>query len=106
MAALCLVACTTAEPSVRGLWKGTLKPDDGTPVRIDVSIRQTGVVTITGTGVVTNDALIIRYNSGAVFAGKFAGPNQPIRGSYIQPSNHVGGQRLAHSMVANGWAHS
>lgn len=99
MAALCLVACTTAEPSIRGLWKGTLKPDDGTPVPIEVSIQETGVETLAGTGAVTNDALIINFNSGAVFSGKFVGPNQPIQGSYIQPSNQVGGQRLAHSVA-------
>jgi len=98
MAALCLVACTTAEPSIRGLWQGTLKPDDGAPVHIDVSVQGTNVETRGGSGVITNDALTINFDSGAVFSGKFVGQNQPIQGRYIQPGNQVGGQRLAHSV--------
>ena len=96
--ALCIIACAAPEPTVRGLWKSTIKADDGVEVPIEVEFKDASVQTNAGNVALKGNDLLIEFPSGAVFSGKFNGPENPIKGSYIQPSNQVGGQRLAHSV--------
>ena len=113
IAALCLVACTPSQSSssqleasqskpsqstVRGLWKSTVKADDGIEVPIEVVINNMSVQSNVGHAGLKEGKLSITFKSGAVFLGNFAGPDSPIKGAYIQPGNQIGGQRLAHAL--------
>lgn len=98
LAACSVAACSAPEPSVRGLWKSTIQADRETEVPIEVAIKD-GVIQIeAGSGELKGDVLSINFASGAVYSGKLAGQNSPIKGFYIQPENQVGGQRLSHAV--------
>ncbi len=98
VAAISIAACTISQPSIQGLWVGSLEPDNGLPVPIEVSLKQANVKTNTGTGMVNADELLVELGSGAVFSGKITDKGKPIHGFYIQPGNQIGGQRLAHAV--------
>lgn len=98
VAVISIAACTTSQSSIQGLWSGSLEPDNGLPVPIEVSIKQANVETNIGTGVIDADELLVELDSGAIFSGKITGKDNPIHGFYIQPGNQVGGQRLAHAV--------
>lgn len=98
IATLCIVACASSQPTVRGLWKSTLKADDGIGVPIEVAIKDRTAQSEVGDAELNEGRLSINFESGAMFLGEFSGVDSPIKGSYIQPSNQVGGQRLAHAV--------
>ncbi len=98
VAAISIAACTISQPSIHGLWVGSLEADHGLPVPIEVSLKQANVKTNTGTGMVNTDELLVELDSGAVFSGKITDKGKPIHGFYIQPGNQIGGQRLAHAV--------
>jgi len=98
IAALTISACATPEPTIEGLWLGELEADAGTPVAIELSILGDEVIVNQGEVVLSDGALSIAYDEGAVFSGSFMGAKSSIRGFYIQPSNNIGGQQLAHSV--------
>lgn len=90
LAAILCLACTSSEPTIRGLWKGTIKADDGTPIplMIDSSVLKSAGMSVS-----------IPTQAGGLFTTKYISENMPLEGFYIQPSNQVGGQRLAHSVT-------
>lgn len=96
MAALTVSACATPEPTIEGLWLGELKSDAGTPVAIELSVLDDEVIVTQGEGVLSDGTLSITYDAGALFFGSFEEAGRSIRGFYIQPSNDIGGQQLAH----------
>ena len=98
VAIITIAACTTSQPSIQGLWSGSLEPDNGLPVPIEVSIKQANVETSIGTGIVNAGELLLELDTGAIFSGKIIGKDKPINGFYIQPGNQIGGQRLAHAV--------
>ena len=70
VAVISIAACTTSQPSIQGLWSGSLEADNGLAVPIEVSIKQANVETNVGTGMVNATELLIELDSGAVFSGK------------------------------------
>ena len=98
VAAISIAACTASQSSIHDLWSGSLEPDNGLSIPIEVSIKQANVETNIGTGMVNADELLVELDSGAVFSGKITGKDKPIHGFYIQLGNQIGGQRLAHAV--------
>lgn len=98
-AILCFVACKSSQPTIRGLWQATLKPDSGDTIPINISLDETVPQPSERDVKIIGDEIIIRFAESGKFIGRISGPNNPIEGRYIQPENQVGGQQLAHAVT-------
>lgn len=97
-AIVCFAACAASEPTVRGLWKTTLKPDIGASVSIKISLNKDLPIASEGDFESADGYISIALTQGGKFIGKIEGADQPINGWYIQPANEIGGQELAHAV--------
>ena len=77
------------QSSPEGLWLGQIKADSGDPVSIDVSEAEAKL---------RDDSrhVSVPLDNGAVWIGLSSQDETGMHGAYIQPSNQIGGQRLAH----------
>lgn len=98
-AMLCFVACASSEPTIRGLWKATLKPDSGATIPINIFLDKNAAQAFDGEVTIIEDEITVLFPDGGKFIGKISSPDQPIDGRYIQPQNQVGGQQLGHAVT-------